>query len=177
MTTPEEPNSADATMNETTTDTESEELTGLNDAKTDEHEHENEDEPLTDAITRALTLKEEGNAHFKSGEYNRAVRSYRRGASALKNHDTTEDQVKALLLSLQTNLSLVCLKQGKAAMSRDVATKALELDEKHVKALYRRGVAHRSLGDYAAANKDLRAAYRIDPDNREVKRELVALKK
>eukprot|EP00816_Leptocylindrus_hargravesii_P001839 CAMPEP_0196809880 /NCGR_PEP_ID=MMETSP1362-20130617/9751_1 /TAXON_ID=163516 /ORGANISM="Leptocylindrus danicus, Strain CCMP1856" /LENGTH=542 /DNA_ID=CAMNT_0042184699 /DNA_START=11 /DNA_END=1636 /DNA_ORIENTATION=+ len=137
-------------------------------------------EGATDLITKALTLKEEGNAHFKSGELDRAGRSYRRGASTLKTlneNNTGDEQVKVLLLSLQTNLSLVCLKQGKAAMSRDVATKALEIDEKNIKALFRRAVAYRSLGNLDKANKDLRKALKLNPDNREVKRELISIKK
>ena len=107
----------------------------------DEEVDPTSDEPITNRISKALSLKEEGNVHFKSGELERAVRSYRRGTSALKSlneKNTGDSQVRALLLSLQTNLSLVCLKQGKAKMSRDVASKALEIDETNIKALYRR---------------------------------------
>jgi len=137
---------------------------------------------MTDLIAKALTLKEEGNKHFKSGKLDRAGRSYRRGTSTLKplnngQMENVDDQVKSLLLSLQMNLSLVCLKQGKAKMSRDVASKALEIDGTNVKALYRRGVAHRKLGDVRCAQEDLRAALKIDPNNREVRKELIVLKK
>jgi len=146
----------------------------------DEEVDPTSDEPITNRISKALSLKEEGNVHFKSGELERAVRSYRRGTSALKSlneKNTGDSQVRALLLSLQTNLSLVCLKQGKAKMSRDVASKALEIDETNIKALYRRGVAYRALGDVKKASNDLRTAFKLDPENREVKRELISLKK
>ena len=109
-----------------------------------------------------------------------ACRSYRQGTSLLKkiNKDNTGDeQVKALLLSLQTNLSMMFLKQNKPRQSRDVATKALSVDSTNVKALYRRAAANRKLGDVEAARCDLREALTHDPENREVKRELLSIKK
>lgn len=166
-----------------TTSSDDPDSTGAATSSDDDDQDDKDDvtaEGATNLITKALTLKEEGNAHFKLGELDRAGRSYRRGASTLKalnENNTGDEQVKALLLSLQTNLSLVCLKQGKAAMSRDVASKALEIDEKNIKALFRRAVAHRSLGYLDKANKDLRKALKLDPNNREVKRELVSIKK
>jgi len=85
----------------------------------------------TSLILQAVSLKEVGNNHFKSGNLTEASRSYRKGTSLLKNlnnQNTGDEQVKALLLSLQTNLSMVCLKQNKPKQSRDVATSALSVD-------------------------------------------------
>jgi len=134
----------------------------------------------TELIMKAVTHKETGNDHFRSGKLDLACRSYRQGTSLLKkiNKDNTGDeQVKALLLSLQTNLSMMFLKQNKPRQSRDVATKALSVDSTNVKALYRRAAANRKLGDVEAARCDLREALTHDPDNREVKRELLSIKK
>jgi len=134
----------------------------------------------TERIMRAVTHKEEGNSFFKSGDLSKAVRSYRKGTSALKSlneGNTGDEQVKSLLVSLQTNLSMVCFKQNKPKMSRDVASKALDVDSTNVKALYRRAAAHRKLGNIDAARKDLRDALKHDPNNRDVKRELISIKK
>ena len=133
-----------------------------------------------DLLLQAMSHKEDGNAHFKSGDYTAATRSYRRGTNALKNlntNNTGDDQVKQLLITLQTNLSMVCYKQQKHKMSRDVATKAIEIESTNVKALYRRAVAHRAMGDVDSAKDDLRTAFKTDPNNVAVKKELLSIKK
>ena len=88
-----------------------------------------------------------------------------------------DDQVKQLLITLHTNLSMVLLKQDKNKYARDAASKAIEIDPSHVKALYRRGVAFRAMGDVDAAKTDLKKAYKLDPSNTAVKKELVGIKK
>ena len=134
----------------------------------------------TDLLAQAVTHKDEGNNLFKSGDLTKASRSYRKGTSLLKNlntENTGDEQVKALLISLQTNLSMVCFKQNKYQQSRDVASKALDVDSTNVKALYRRAVACRKMGDVDSAKKDLKLALQCDPNNRDVKKELLAIKK
>lgn len=131
-------------------------------------------------LIKANALKEEGNNFFKEQDYEKASRSYRRGTNALKplnRGNTGDDQVKALLVTLQTNLSMMCLKMGKAKQSVQVATAALEIDKNNVKALYRRAVAHRQLGDLDRAKADLKVALQNDPANVAVKKELASLKK
>lgn len=131
-------------------------------------------------LIKANSLKEEGNSFFKEKEFEKASRAYRRGVNALKplnKGNTGDEQVKTLLVSLQTNLSMMCLKLGKAKQSAQVATSALEIDANNVKALYRRAVAHRQLGDTDLAKVDLKQALQQDPANLAVKKELASLKK
>lgn len=131
-------------------------------------------------LIKANALKEEGNKYFKEQDYEKASRSYRRGTNTLKSlnrGNTGDDQVKALLVTLQTNLSMMCLKLGKPKQSVQVATSALEIDKNNVKALYRRAVAHRQLGDLEQAKTDLKVALQNDPVNVAVKKELASLKK
>mmetsp|Transcript_24172 Transcript_24172/g.35871 ORF Transcript_24172/g.35871 Transcript_24172/m.35871 type:complete len:549 (+) Transcript_24172:50-1696(+) len=137
------------------------------------------DDP-NEILMKAVTHKDEGNSHFKSGDLVKASRSYRKGTSLLKNlnkENTGDEQVKVLLVNLQTNLSMVCFKQNKHQQSRDVATKALDIDSKNVKALYRRAAACRKLKDVDTAKKDLKLALQCDPTNRAVKKELIFVKK
>jgi tetratricopeptide (TPR) repeat protein len=134
----------------------------------------------TELVAEAVRVKDEGNDHFKSGDLIKASRSYRKGTSLLKNlnkANTGDEQVKALLVSLQTNLSMVCFKQNKHKQSRDVASKALEVDSENVKALFRRAVACRKLGDFDKAKDDLKFALQLDPTNKAVQKELLSLKK
>jgi tetratricopeptide (TPR) repeat protein len=131
-------------------------------------------------LLKAASLKELGNAHFGKKELDDAARCYRKGTVNLKklNKNNQGDvQVKALLVSMQTNLSMVLYKQDKYRMSCDVAGKALEVDPDNVKALYRRAVAYRKTGDYDGAIADLRHAAKLDPKNAAVRKDFVAAKK
>lgn len=137
-------------------------------------------EDVTELVIKATTLKDEGNAHFKAGDLEKAVQSYRKGANRLKplnKNNTGDEQVKALLLNLQNNLAMVLFKQNKTKLSRDVATKALKIDSTNVKALYRRAVAQKKMGDLEKARDDLKEALKHDANNAAVKKELVAIKK
>jgi tetratricopeptide (TPR) repeat protein len=131
-------------------------------------------------LIKATSFKEEGNTHFKAKDYEKASRSYRHGTNTLKplnRKNTGDDQVKALLISLQTNLSMMCFKLDKHKQSAQVATAVLKIDSKNVKALYRRAVARRKLGDSEEARNDLREALKYDPSNNAMKKELASLKK
>jgi len=161
-------------------------------------------------LIKATGLKEEGNREFKEGELEKAARSYRRGVAALKKlnrNNTGDEQVKALLVTLHTNLSTVLFKQGASSskhyrVSAEVAGKAIQLLESsnsnntndndnnnttaYVKALYRRAVANRKLANLEEARQDLRAAIALDANNSNnnntsstilCKKELLAIKK
>ena len=137
-------------------------------------------EDPVDIIIKATSNKEEGNGHFKTGDLAKAVRSYRKGTNLLKplnKNNTGDEQVKALLVTLQNNLSMVFFKQNKMKVSRDIATKSLKIDPKNVKALYRRSMAHRKMGDLEKARDDLKEALKHEPNNTAVRKEFVAVKK
>ncbi|CAB9499213.1 Peptidyl-prolyl [Seminavis robusta] len=131
-------------------------------------------------LVKATNHKEEGNAHFKANALDKAVREYRKGTNLLKpfnKSNTGDEQVKALLVTLQNNLSMVFFKQNKTKVSRDIATKSLKIDPKNVKALYRRACAHKKMGDLELARDDLKEALKHDASNAAVKKELALVKK
>jgi hypothetical protein len=78
---------------------------------------------------------------------------------------------------MNTNLSMVCYKQQKYKLAKDAAGKSLEIDAANVKALYRRALAHRSLGDEDLALNDLKSAYKLDDKNTAVKKEIASIRK
>lgn len=102
--------------------------------------------PSTDPellLIKATALKDEGNNFFKEKDYEKASRSYRRGTNTLKplnKGNKGDEQVRALLVSLQTNLSMMCFKLEKHKQSVQVASSVLKIDENNVKAMYRRAV-------------------------------------
>ena len=166
-----------------------EEVDSKSDGKDDEDDlstasDESEKKPKQDpemALLKAMAFKEEGNNYFvKEKDFEKASRSYRKGVNQLKSFNEAnsgDEQVKALLLTLQTNLSMMCFKLGKHRQSRDVATKALEIDPDHVKARYRRAFALRKMGNSEEAVKDLKHAYGKDPTNAAVRKELASVQK
>jgi Activator of Hsp90 ATPase, N-terminal/Tetratricopeptide repeat len=136
-------------------------------------------------LIKATGQKEIGNTEFKSGDYDKAARSYRRGVNALKklnrNNGGGDAQVRGLLVTLYTNLSTVSFKQNKFRVSAEVAAQAVRIDPANVKALYRRAVAERRLGNLEEARADLRAAIAAGqdcgPDVAVCKKELAAIKR
>ena len=119
------------------------------DDESDYDEKNTQDSPSAEErVLKALSMKEEGNTYFKSSDYDKAARAYRRGVSGIKSlnlSNTGDEQVKSLLLTLNNNLAMVYSKLEKWSMVRSVTTNALAVDSTSVKALYRRGMAHKNL--------------------------------
>lgn len=137
------------------------------------------DDNAVDLLAQAVTQKDKGNSFFKDGDLDKAARAYRKGTSLVKplnKANSGDEQVKILLISLQNNLSMVMFKQEKYKLSRDVATKVLQMEDTNVKALYRRASAHRKLGDAKEAKTDLTKACKVDPANAAVKKELLSVR-
>lgn len=132
-------------------------------------------------LIKAAALKEEGNNYFvKEKDFEKASRSYRKGVNAIKklnNANSGDEQVKTLLLSLNTNLSMMFYKLGKYRQSKDVANNALEIDPVYVKARYRRALAHRKLGNTDEATMDLKLCLQTEPNNAVVRKELSSIHK
>lgn len=106
-------------------------------------------------------------------------RCYRRGTSELKplnKANTGDPQVKSLLVSLQSNLSMMYFKLNKYKQSAVVASSVLKIEANNVKALYRRAVANRKLGEYTKARDDLRNALKHDSTSAAVRKELASIK-
>ena len=154
---------------QTASSSQSQENVGDDDEEDDEEnvEANNQEANNRDPAERlalAVSCKEEGNFYFQSGKLDQALRLYRRGTVALKGlneHNTGDEQVKSLLVLLQTNLSMVCWKQQKYELCKNVATQALNVDANNVKALYRRGMAFSKLGELDNAKEDLKRALEV----------------
>ncbi|GAX29214.1 hypothetical protein FisN_28Lh042 [Fistulifera solaris] len=146
-------------------------------------------EQVEERLMQATTWKEQGNAAFQKGDLDPAARAYRKGVALLKpvqqrlqfldstvNGTSEQEQYKSLSVALQTNLSMVCYKQQKYSHALKVASQALLLDPTNIKALYRRALAHRALGNWDDARTDLKQALQQDPNNTACKKEFLSLK-
>lgn len=156
------------------------------DSSSDDSDDESVDEEVTKKginaeklLAKALNLKEEGNSKFKDGKLDLAIRSYRKGTRTLKHLNEAnmgDDQVKGLLVSLQNNMAMVFAKQSKWKQCADVAKSALGVDPKNIKAIFRRSVALRNMGDLDAAKALLKEGLKVDSSSKDLRRELAVVK-
>jgi hypothetical protein len=71
----------------------------------------------TDALLKALAAKEDGNIAFKDGDLLVALQKWKLGLvelGGLNEENTGDDQVKATIVALQNNISMVHLKVVRA---------------------------------------------------------------
>ncbi|KAM3956317.1 FK506-binding protein 59kD isoform 1-T1 [Aphomia sociella] len=129
----------------------------------------------SEKLEQAKIFKEKGTNYFKASKFTLAIKMYKRVVSFLD--DMTEDsseteenktQAKDLLLSAHLNLALVYLKVTPPHHfeAKDHATKALKLDSKNVKGLFRRGQALLGLGEADAALTDFQTVVDAEPQNK-----------
>ncbi|CAI9777005.1 unnamed protein product [Fraxinus pennsylvanica] len=143
-------------------------------------EKESWDMSTPEKIEAAGKKKDEGNALFKTGKYERASKRYEKAVKLIE-YDSSfgeDEKQQAKLLKVSCNLNnAACklkLKDYKEAVK--LCTKVLEIESQNVKALYRRAQAYIHLVDLDLAELDIKKALEIDPDNRDVKLEYKVLK-
>lgn len=131
-------------------------------------------------IAAATKLKNKGTEQFKAKEFDAAAVTYNEAASYMEDMYDVADADKKTMKELQTtcylNAAMAYLKVENYAEAVSAATKALNNDPANVKALYRRGVGRIYTNDLERAKEDLSAAGKVDPSNRDVRRELAVLK-
>ncbi|XP_061363756.1 peptidyl-prolyl cis-trans isomerase FKBP62-like isoform X1 [Gastrolobium bilobum] len=143
-------------------------------------EKESWDLNTQEKIEAAGKKKEEGNALFKAGKYERASNRYEKAIRFIEYDSSLSDeekqQTKALKITCNLNNAACKLKLKDYKQAEKLCTKVLELDSRNVKALYRRAQAYIHLVDLDLAEMDIKKALEIEPDNRDVKIEYKILK-
>jgi len=137
-------------------------------AKKDHDDHLNN--PTNVAIREATALKEKGNTDFGREAFDDAVSAYSAGAAAAAR---VEGNYRAKVANdLQTaclcNAAQARLKQERWPEAAELCTRALAVDGKCVKALFRRGCAQLALKDYEKARRDLALAAELEPSNKSI---------
>ncbi|OMO89984.1 hypothetical protein CCACVL1_07552 [Corchorus capsularis] len=143
-------------------------------------EKESWDMNTQEKIEAAGKKKEEGNALFKAGKYERASKRYEKAVKFIEYDSSFSDeekkQTKLLKVTCNLNNAACKLKLKDYKQAEKLCTKVLELDNRNVKALYRRAQAYIQLVDLDLAEMDIKKALEIDPENRDVKMEYRVLK-
>lgn len=148
----------------------------------------------TENIAKALDLKEKGNQAFKNGDYKVAMTAYHEiymfvhgfsegSSGAMLPGQTTKPvsseemaQIHELKLAHFSNLAMCHMKIGNTPKALANCSKALAIDPKNVKALFRRGKCYAELGALDESKADLDRLLQLDPGNKDAMRELRMLK-
>ena len=147
-------------------------------------------------LAKARELKAQGNEAFKAGDYKAAMVHYHQiymyvhgfsegssgsgSAMPMQTTKSVDRETMAQLCELKvvhfSNLAMCHLKLGNTEKARDNSSKALAIDAKNIKCLFRRGKCHATMGALDEAKADFDQILSLEPDNREAVRELHALK-
>eukprot|EP01087_Luapelamoeba_hula_P001849 TRINITY_DN1164_c0_g1_i1.p1 TRINITY_DN1164_c0_g1~~TRINITY_DN1164_c0_g1_i1.p1 ORF type:complete len:776 (-),score=209.02 TRINITY_DN1164_c0_g1_i1:24-2078(-) len=126
-------------------------------------------------LEAAEKKKNQGNILFKDFDYENAARQYTEGLGYLTElYDLSPDEtatVNTLKSTLHLNVAAACMKINRHKQAFENCSEAVKLDDKNMKALFRRAQAAQGLKRYEDARKDLDAALVLAPENAEVKRE------
>nr|QBH73895.1 fk506-binding protein [Thermobia domestica] len=121
-------------------------------------------------LAEAEVLKEKGTEYFKKGKYGLAVKQYKKVVKFLEfeaGYDDDKDQErKTLLLAGHLNTAMCHLKLKDFIEAREQCSKALEIDPKNVKGLFRRGQAYLELGEPELAKTDFQQVLTLEPNNK-----------
>jgi len=127
----------------------------------------------------AETLKKQGTELFMKHKYSEAAEKYTEAAEYI--HDDEEefvpDNSKELYINCWNNAAMCLLKVKRYTAVVAACSCVIKVDEKNMKALYRRGVANMKLEDFFQAKKDLMIARTLDKENKDLLKACSDLKK
>ncbi|RZC84240.1 hypothetical protein C5167_047027 [Papaver somniferum] len=117
-------------------------------------------------MEEADKIKSTGNRLFKEGKFELAKAKYEKLLREY-NHVNPQDDEEGKIFansrnSLHLNVAACYLKMGECKKSIEACNKVLEASPGHVKALYRRGMAYMSAGDFEEARSDFKKMVTID---------------
>lgn len=127
-------------------------------------------------IDQAMVRKDQGNAYFKCGDFDRARKKYKRALEFVEyDHGLTDEEKeksKQIKIPVYNNLAQVCLNIGDFKEAIAQCNKCLEIDSHNLKSLFRRGRAQSALDNWDEATSDFNLVLQLDPTNTDASREL-----
>lgn len=135
-------------------------------------EEERKKATFAEILAAADSLRKTGNEAFGLNQIRRASSSYMRAVKLLENanlkNEQEEIEMRQSAVKLYVNMSLCDLKEAKSGRSCKNARKALEIEPKHVRALYLLARALQQLGELESAKKEIYKAHKIKPGNEDI---------
>merc|ERR1712217_541499 len=136
----------------------------------------------TDPIDVAEALRELGNKRFKDSRYEDAAKIYHKAKAFLPTGaaqfetiaegDERGMRARRCAIAVSSNAAMCKLKLGQHDACVDICETILRMDATNVKAMYRKGLALRALGEVAEAEISLRGALELEPKDAAIQREL-----
>merc|ERR1711994_1058841 len=150
-----------------------------------ENEKSSWDMDVKEKLASMVKKKKKGNTLFGMRKYSKACDFYSKALgvfleSDLKKDDLAEEdkkEIKKNQVSCHSNTALCKLKSKDFAECIESCNKALELDADNVKAIFRRGQAHAYNGSNVNALSDLKAAQKLNPDDKQIAKMVLVIKK
>lgn len=131
---------------------------------------------VDEKIEQADLAKSKGTVFLKAEKYRLALEKYKRALDLLEHEDNLDGEKKskrdAVVLANHLNSSLCQLKMAEPLEAVKACNKALELDPRSEKALFRRGQAYLNSKDYEMARKDFEEVLKIDANNKAARNQL-----
>jgi len=128
-------------------------------------------------LEQAKMCKDKGTAHFKAGKYALAIKQYAKIVSYLEFEKTLKDEKlaerDALVLAAYLNQAMCCLKLNEYNITRDHCLKALEIDPKNEKGLFRMGQALLGMHEPESAKKQFETILQSDSNNKAASNQVV----
>lgn len=115
----------------------------------------------SERMEQAKLFKERGTNYFKENKFNLALKMYQKSLNFLSSVDSNN-----LQLGVYLNKALCHQKLNEQDEAKDACNEALKIDDKNVKALYRRGQSRLALGDFEKALEDFNSVQEIEPENK-----------
>jgi len=116
-------------------------------------------------IPKAENCKLTGNANFKKGKIDDALKAYTEGINSLGDEDQLDDEKKNLKADLYANRAACYIQLYEPTKVRADCNQALNLIPSHPKALLRRAQALEALEKYKDALTDLESVLKVYPEN------------
>jgi len=126
----------------------------------------------------AEKLKEEGTELFKKQDYANAAEKYTEASEYINDDEesTVPGNSKELYINCLNNAAMCLLKIKRYSATVSACSSVIRVDEKNVKALYRRGLASMKTEDFPKAKNDLLLARSLDKKNKAVHKACSELK-
>ncbi|KAM4012393.1 FK506-binding protein-like isoform 1-T1 [Anomaloglossus baeobatrachus] len=124
---------------------------------------------VSEKIKRAMRDREAGGKAYRDGNLEGAERRY---ARALRLLVCTPGEAEEEKIALLSNMAACDLKSGRLREAEVRCTRVLDKSPEHLKALYRRGTARAGMSDWTGARADLEKVLKLDPGNKEARREV-----
>jgi len=123
--------------------------------------------PFEECLAYANEKRRRGNKIFTDGEYARALRRYEEAAEVLERvrvTTTKEKEASDALVVVHVNAATALAKMSRFQEVKKRCDRALEIDGKSAKAMYRKALASESLGDLDEALEILTQAMSVSND-------------